>query len=156
MVSERDVSLQDAVGSYLFNSQLLSHADQQMSLVVPGECRENPAVSAYLDTLIADTTNPISKVQVFDLKQSMKNGGGPACLRLRVALNDRELAAVNPATLMSDALYQRLVAWVDSHYRDRLSTDDLADPQLLIESRTALDALTQILNVGSIYDFQRL
>ena len=154
MVKESEVSLRDAVGSYLFNSQLLSHGDN-MSLVVPGECRENQAVSAYLDTLVADTANPISHVQVFDLKQSMKNGGGPACLRLRVALNDRELASVNQATLMSDALYERLVTWVHHHYRDRLSPQDLGDPSLLVESREALDALTQILQVGSIYDFQR-
>lgn len=154
MVKDSEVSLRDAVGSYLFNSQLLSHGDK-MSLVVPGECRENHAVSAYLDTLVADTSNPISHVQVFDLKQSMKNGGGPACLRLRVALNDRELASVNQATLMSDALYERLVSWVHDHYRDRLSPQDLGDPSLLVESREALDALTQILQVGSIYDFQR-
>ncbi len=155
MVAEHEVSLKDAVGSYLFNSQLLSHDDERMSLVVPSECRENSSVSAYLDRLIADTTNPIAEVKVFDLKQSMKNGGGPACLRLRVALNARELAAVNPATLMSEDLYRHLVDWVHVHYRDRLSTQDLADPRLLMESRDALDALTHILKVGSIYDFQR-
>jgi succinylarginine dihydrolase len=91
---------------------------------------------------------------VFDLKQSMQNGGGPACLRLRVALNEQELAAVNPGVLMSDALHDTLVAWVDKHYRDRLSEADLADPQLLTECRTALDELTQILKLGSVYPFQ--
>ena len=85
----------------------------------------------------------------------MKNGGDPACLRLRVALNASELAAVNPSCIMSYTLFNRLNTWVDSHYRDRLSGDDLQDPQLLIESRTALDELTQILNLGSVYRFQQ-
>ncbi|MNH33477.1 N-succinylarginine dihydrolase [compost metagenome] len=91
---------------------------------------------------------------MFDLKQSMQNGGGPACLRLRVALNETELAAVNPGVIMTAPLYDTLTQWVDKHYRDRLSEADLADPQLLLECRTALDELTQILKLGSVYPFQ--
>jgi succinylarginine dihydrolase len=91
---------------------------------------------------------------VFDLKQSMQNGGGPACLRLRVALNQTELAAVNPAVVMTNELYATLNTWVDKYYRDRLVDADLADPQLLNECRMALDQLTQILKLGSVYPFQ--
>ena len=97
----------------------------------------------------------ISEVRVFDLKQSMQNGGGPACLRLRVALNETELAAVNPGVIMTAPLYDTLTQWVDRHYRDRLGEADLADPQLLIECRTALDELTEIMKLGSVYPFQR-
>lgn len=86
----------------------------------------------------------------------MQNGGGPACLRLRVALNATELAAVNPSVLMNDALFATLNDWVDRHYRDRLAPADLADVQLLNESRTALDELTRILSLGSVYPFQRV
>jgi succinylarginine dihydrolase len=85
----------------------------------------------------------------------MRNGGGPACLRLRVAMNDQELAAVNQNTLINGTQFARLNAWVDKHYRDELGEDDLRDPQLLIESRTALDELTQILKIGSVYPFQQ-
>lgn len=147
------VSVDDAVRSYLFNSQLLSRADGSMLLVVPEECRNNARVWGYLQQLTAGQ-GPIREVRVFDLKQSMQNGGGPACLRLRVALKARELAAVNPGVVMTPALYDTLLAWVDKHYRDRLSEDDLADPQLLAECRTALDELTQILKLGSVYPFQ--
>ena len=147
------VSVQDAVRSYLFNSQLLTRTDGSMLLVVPEECKSNASVWRYLEQLTA-SGGPIREVRVFDLKQSMQNGGGPACLRLRVALNEQELAAVNPGVLMSDALHDTLVAWVDKHYRDRLSEADLADPQLLTECRTALDQLTQILKLGSVYPFQ--
>ncbi|MCJ8170057.1 N-succinylarginine dihydrolase [Atopomonas sediminilitoris] len=154
-VPSAEVSVQDAVQSYLFNSQLLSRPDGRMLLVVPDECRQNANVWAYLQAQMA-SNGPIAEVKVFELKQSMQNGGGPACLRLRVALNEQELAAVNPNVLMSDSLHDTLVAWVDKHYRDRLSEADLADPQLLVECRSALDELTQILALGSVYSFQRV
>ncbi len=153
-LSTERLSVEDAVKSYLFNSQLLSLADGQQLMVVPQECRDNPQVWQLLQALKAGN-NPISELQVFDLKQSMSNGGGPACLRLRVVLNERELAATNPATLMNDTLFERLNRWLEQHYRDRLRVEDLADPALLFESRTALDELTGILNLGPIYPFQR-
>src|SRR5690554_3707495 len=148
------VSVQDAVNTYLFNTQLVTLPDGKMIIVAPTECEEHEGVAAYLRELTEDN-GPISDVRYFDVKQSMRNGGGPACLRLRVAMNDQELAAVNQACIMNDTLFSRLNLWVDTHYRDELSTDDLADPQLLIESRTALDELTQIMNLGSVYPFQR-
>jgi len=92
---------------------------------------------------------------VFDLRESMANGGGPACLRLRVVLTQDEIRAVNPAVLMNDTLFNTLNDWVDRYYRDRLMQADLVDPQLLREGREALDALTKILNLGSVYPFQR-
>ena len=70
-------------------------------------------------------------------------------------MNQDEVAAVNQDTIMNDALFARLNLWVDKHYRDRLSVADLADPQLVLESRTALDELTQIMKLGSVYQFQR-
>ncbi|CDY73349.1 Succinylarginine dihydrolase [Caballeronia glathei] len=153
-VPEDEVSVEDAVSSYLFNSQLLTRTDGRQVLVVPQECRENARVAAYLDSL-GRRASPIDDVLVFDLRESMKNGGGPACLRLRVVLNDAERAAVNPAAWMNDRLFARLDAWIDTHYRDRLAPDDLADPKLLDESRAALDELTTILSLGAVYDFQR-
>ena len=103
VVRERDVSLADAVATYLFNSQLLARPDGRMLLVAPAECRENARVAAYLDAMVA-SGGPIAEVLTFDLKQSMKNGGGPACLRLRVALTDNERAAVGANVFLDDAL----------------------------------------------------
>ena len=153
-VPDARVSVGDAVSSYLFNSQLLTRPDGRDILVVPQECRENPRVAAYLDDLVS-SGGPISEVLVFDLRESMKNGGGPACLRLRIVLDSEEQAAVNAGVWIDDALFTRLDAWIGKHYRDRLAPADLADPKLLDESRTALDELTQILGLGSLYDFQR-
>jgi len=148
------VSVQDAVSSYLFNSQLLSLPNGKTALVIPQECENNPRVWDYLQSLV-NGDSPIDQTLVFDLKQSMSNGGGPACLRLRVVMNDAEIAAANQATLMNDNLYGTLNKWVIAHYRDRLTEADLADPQLLNESRSALDELTKILKLGSIYPFQQ-
>lgn len=153
-VKDTEVSVQDAVNTYLFNTQLVATGPDSMAIIAPTECQENDQVAAYLADLITRDT-PIRQVHYFDVKQSMRNGGGPACLRLRVALNDQELAAVNPACMMNDKLFTRLNQWVDKHYRDKLTTDDLRDPQLLNESRAALDELSQIMKLGSVYPFQR-
>ena len=153
-VREREVSLNDAVRSYLFNSQLVTLPDGEMSLVAPRECLENDHTRACLERLVA-SGGPIRSVRHFDLRQSMNNGGGPACLRLRVVLTPTELAATAPGVLMNDRLHARLLAWVELRYRDRLELSDLADPLLHREGEVALDELTQILGLGSIYPFQR-
>ncbi len=153
-VLNEDLSLADAVQSYLFNSQLLTLADGGMLLVVPQECRTTENVSRYLDQLVTGPS-PIREVLSFDLRESMKNGGGPACLRLRVELTDEEAAAVNQAAMLDDHLYSTLTGWVQKHYRDQLADADLADPALITEGRTALDELTNILKLGSVYPFQR-
>jgi len=154
-VRESEVSVDDAIASYLFNSQLVCPPSGGMHLVVAGECRENPRVWAEIQRIISDERNPLTQVHVFDLRQSMRNGGGPACLRLRVALNEMERSVVNPRCWIDDERLDELEAWVQRHYRDHLVLKDLADPALLDETRTALDRLTQILGLGSIYEFQR-
>ncbi|WP_312228469.1 N-succinylarginine dihydrolase [Pseudescherichia sp.] len=153
-VPEEAVSVRDAVATYLFNSQLLSRDDGSMVLVVPQESQEHAGVWHYLNGLLAED-NPIRELKVFDLRESMANGGGPACLRLRVVLTQEERQAVNPAVMMSDALFNQLNGWVDRYYRDRLTQADLADPLLLREGREALDRLSQLLDLGSVYPFQR-
>ncbi|MBV7315137.1 N-succinylarginine dihydrolase [Shewanella sp. NIFS-20-20] len=153
-VSTEDVSIDAAVRSYLFNTQLVTLGDGSMALIAPSDCQENPQVYQYLQSL-PERGSPIKQVKYFDVKQSMQNGGGPACLRLRVALTPAELAAVNPQALLTDDLYQQLTQWIHKHYRDRLCATDLADVTLYQESCAALDELTQIMRLGSIYAFQR-
>lgn len=157
-VSSDAVSLEDTVGSYLFNSQLLARppdAGGGMRLVVPQECRERTAVWRYLESLVADD-GPIRELHVFDLRESMRNGGGPACLRLRVVLTEQERRATHAGLWIDDARYAALTDWVRRHYRDRLAVSDLADPALLDECRTALDDLTRLLGLGAdLYPFQR-
>ena len=154
-VPDRSVSLENAIQSYLFNSQLVNLPNSEdMTLILPMESQENPAVHNYLLDLIEHDT-PIKNLEFVDVRQSMRNGGGPACLRLRVVLSAQELARVNANFILDDQLFSRLNRWVDKHYRDELRASDLADPDLLDESRAALDELTQIMDIGSFYSFQR-
>jgi succinylarginine dihydrolase len=154
-VARERIAVEEAVSSYLFNSQLVCPPSGGMHLILAQECRENPRVWAEVQRLLEDPGNPISEAHVFDLRQSMRNGGGPACLRLRVVLTEAERAAVNASSWLTPERHAELEAWVQQHYRDRLVLADLADPQLLDECRTALDRLTRILGLGSLYDFQR-
>jgi len=152
-VSSQQVSVENAVSSYLFNSQLVNAPDGGMVLIAPSECVDNQQVREYLLQLIEDD-NPIKDVKTFEVQQSMRNGGGPACLRQRIVLTDKEQQAANQAVFMNEQLFTRLTQWVKQHYRDRMTAEDLADHQLLVETRSALDELTQILQLGSVYPFQ--
>lgn len=152
-INQTAVSVEEAVSSYVFNSQLLSIDHEKMLLVVPGECQQTSRVWQTLQEL-QQSDNPIQEILVQDVKQSMQNGGGPACLRLRVVLNAVELEKMNKEVLLTPERHDQLVAWVKRHYRDRLTVKDLTDKQLLRESRQALDELTQLFALGSIYPFQ--
>ena len=153
-VPQARVPLADAVSSYLFNSQLVTLKRGRMALIAPTNCAETPRVKAFIHDLLARRHSPLREVHYLDLKQSMRNGGGPACLRLRVVLTKPERAALPPRVLLTAATYAALTAWVKKHYRDKLAAADLADSLLLEEARRALDELTQLLGLGSIYPFQ--
>ena len=141
------VSLEDAVTSYLFNSQLVSLSDGEMALILPQEAAENPRTNAFLERVAAEN-NPINRLVFKDVRESMRNGGGPACLRLRVLLNERERAAVNRNFMLDHANIDRLETFVRDRYRDRLHPDDLADPAFCRESLETIDALYALLGIA--------
>ncbi len=153
-VPAAQVSLEDAIQSYLFNSQLITLPNGDMTLILPKDAEENDHTRTWVESCLAGNT-PIKKAIFLDLKQSMRNGGGPACLRLRVTLTEAEQTALKGRGLMTPALCDDLEKWAEKHYRDNLKPNELGDPSLLQESRTALDELTGLLNLGSLYDFQR-
>jgi succinylarginine dihydrolase len=156
-VASADLPLADAISSYLFNSMLVQiPGEDRLTLICPTETRDNPRSHAVAQGLTA-SNGPIGRVEYVDVRQSMRNGGGPACLRLRVVLTEAELAATNPAMRLTDALHARLSDWANRHYRDTLAPADLADPALIAETRGALDELTGLLKLGSgFYPFQRV
>jgi succinylarginine dihydrolase len=151
------VSLGDAVKSYLFNAQLLRLPKaSRLCLIAPVEARETESVAAYLAALTEDPDSPIGEVIFVDVRESMRNGGGPACLRLRVALTPSERLAAAQGFFLTEGLADALEAWVGQHYREELRPVDLADPLLVDEAQQALDALTRILPLGpKFYRFQR-
>ena len=155
-IAEADLPLADAISSYLFNSMLVTLPGRdRLTLICPTETRDNDRSRAVAEALVSGN-GPIGAVEYVDVRQSMRNGGGPACLRLRVVLTDEELDAANPAQRLTDELHARLSIWAATWYRDELKPADLADPALLDESRGALDELTEILDLGGgFYPFQR-
>ncbi len=153
-VVEAEVSLEAAVASYLFNCQLISLSGPSMALIAPAECERMPEVNAFLQSLAADPAYPVDEVHFFNLKESMSNGGGPACLRLRVVLTEKEKESLPTGIFLTNENYTQLVDWVNRHYRESLAQKDLADPTLLVECRAALDELCVILGIGAIYPFQ--
>ena len=150
-VKAKDISLSETVSSYLFNSQLLPNGKGGWILLAPAECESLPVVKDYLQSL---PNNLIQEVGFIPVRQSMQNGGGPACLRLRVVLTEEEAEAIHSGILLNQELYEKLKSWIEKHYRDRLEPRDLLDPLLIRESKEALDELSSILQLKNMYSFQ--
>lgn len=136
------LSIEEAIETYLFNSQLLTLPNGQHLLLASEECQK------------LDLSWLPFALDYVDLSESLHNGGGPACLRLAIPLSEEEIQNVHPFIFLTDTLYEKLVRWVGRYYRDRLHLEDLKDPLLLRESYEALDSLTQILNLNSFYTYQ--
>jgi succinylarginine dihydrolase len=154
VATQAELPVQDAVRAYPFNSQVLSLPDGTMAIVAPVESRETPAAHRFLQRVVGEET-PVKAVHYLDVRQSMNNGGGPACLRQRIWLTDPERQAITADVFYTPALHESLAAWVRRHYREVLRPRDLHDPQFARETMTALDELTRLLKLGSVYDFQR-
>ncbi len=152
-ISEEEVPLTDVISSYLFNGQLLTMPDGTMALLVPQDVQDNPRTLACVNRLKSED-NPIQQVFFMNLRESMHNGGGPACLRLRVAMSQKQIAALSGAVVLDNHKIDQLEALVRQYYRTELSPGDLADPDFVTDSFTALDAIAQCLELGAIYDFQ--
>src|SRR3954462_1150553 len=122
-----ELPVSSAIKAYPFNSQVLSlddGGDGTMCIIAPEDAREDPHAKQFLDRVLAEE-NPVKAIHYLDVRQSMNNGGGPACLRLRVGLEDTELAALGANVRLTDGLYASLAAWIERHYRDRLDAADL-------------------------------
>ena len=155
LATERELPRVEAVSSYPFNSQLLTLPKGGMAIVAPREAEQSEASRKFLERVLEEE-NPVTAVHYVDVNDSMRNGGGPACLRLRVRLEAHEEKALGARVLWNQKLHDALVACVTARYRDRLTLDDFADPAFVDEARTALDELTALLDLGSVYEFQKI
>ncbi len=140
------VSLADAVKSYLFNAQLVTLPEGGMALILPEEARETAPVWAWLQELIAGN-GPIRELIVVDVRQSMANGGGPACLRLRVVADP---ATIDPRFLVDEARLDRIAGCVERHWPEAIAPADLADPALTEQVIRARAALLELLELGAL------
>lgn len=144
-VPQAEVPIEDAISSYLFNSQLLSWpGEDRLVLVAPLETQETESTRAFCENMVRGN-GPIGRVEYVDVRQSMRNGGGPACLRLRVVMTEAQLAAANPAFLIDEAKIDALGEWVRQHYRDDLVAAEFSNPAFAMEIRNAHLALTELI-----------
>ena len=145
-VPARAVSLGDAIGSYLFNAQLVTLPEAGMALIVPTEAIETPSVNAWLDAHVAGN-GPIRQVIPVDVRQSMANGGGPAGLRLRVFC---DAATVDPRFLVDEAKLDRIAGIVAAHWPEIIDPAELANPRLWNEIGQARVALLDALDLPEL------
>jgi succinylarginine dihydrolase len=142
------VSLADAVSSYLFNAQLVTLPDASMALVLPGEARANPRVWGWLQEHVAGN-GPIRRLEVVDVRESMANGGGPACLRLRVVADP---GTVDPRFLVDEARLNTIAGVVEAHWPETIAVDAIADPALIGRIERAHAALLEALDLVGLFD----
>jgi succinylarginine dihydrolase len=139
-VAVGDVPLADAIRSYLFNSQLITLPDGRMALILPTECARTPSVRSWLDRHIGNG-GPIAEAHFVEVRESMRNGGGPACLRLRVLLSQEARQAVNPAFILTERRADDLSQIVERHWPKHVLPGDLGHPDLWEQSWNALQSL---------------
>jgi succinylarginine dihydrolase len=142
------VSLADAIASYLFNAQLVTLPSGESALIVPQEARETPSVRAWLEAHVAGN-GPIRRVEVVDVRQSMANGGGPACLRLRVVADP---ATIDPRFLVDEARLDAIAALVEAHWPEAIDADAIGDPALVARIESARRALLEMLGTVELID----
>lgn len=142
-VPAAEVSLVDAISSYLFNAQLVTMPGGETGLILPTEARDTPSVWSWLQRHLAGN-GPIRHLEVVDVRQSMANGGGPACLRLRVVADP---ATVDPRFLVDPAKLDRIAAVIETHWPDAIAQDQIGDPTLIARIATARTALLDALDI---------
>ena len=145
-VPDADVPLADAIKSYLFNAQLVTPPDGAMTLVAPTECRDTPSVAAWIERHLA-SNGAIRRVNFVDVRQSMANGGGPACLRLRVAC---EPADVDPRFLVDEARLDLLERVIAASWPAEIASDAIQSAALVADIERARAALLDALNLGRL------
>jgi len=145
-VPAAEVPLADAIRSYLFNGQLVTPRGGEPTLIVPTEARETASVWRWLERHVAGN-GPIRNVEVVDVRQSMANGGGPACLRLRVVADPQ---SIDPRFIVAAARLDRIGDVVRRHWPEEIHIDDLQQPALIAEIERARAALLEALDLAEL------
>ena len=123
------ISLADAIQSYLFNAQLVTLPEGGMALILPAEAKGVASVWSWLEKLITGN-GPIRELITVNVRQSMANGGGPACLRLRVVADP---ANVDPRFLVNEARLDEIASIIERYWPERIVPADLADTRLIAQ-----------------------
>lgn len=144
--------LEDAVETYFFNSQIVSVSKGRMVMIAPEECESHSGVQKVLSEIIGGETR-LTDVVYVNVRQSMKNGGGPACLRLRIPLTKEEYDAVHDGVKFSRTLYKQLCHWVMTYYPETLTLGELVTPDFRRQCHEGLLALEDIIGLKGLYQY---
>ena len=142
VIKEEELPLNEAVSTYFFNSQLVEKKNGKLDLIATKQCETNPKVQKILKKL------PLDQIHYVDLSESMRNGGGPACLKISFPITQEELKSINPHFLFTESLEKKLTEWVEYYYPETLAWDDLLDSTLLKKFQEAFLELSNIHNLG--------
>ena len=145
-VPANEVPLQDAIRSYLFNAQLVTTPDGEPTLILPTEARDTPSVWRWIEKHVAGN-GPVRRVEVVDVRQSMANGGGPACLRLRVVADP---GTIDPRFMVDEAKLDRVGEVIRRHWPEQIHHDDLQQPALVAHVEHARAALLDSLGLSEL------
>jgi len=145
-VPAAEVPLADAIRSYLFNAQLVTPPDAQPTLIVPSEARETPTVSRWIERHVAGN-GPIRRIEVVDVRQSMANGGGPACLRLRVVADP---GTVDPRFMVDDVKLDAIAEVIERRWPEQIDHDDLQQASLIADIERAHASLLEALGLTEL------
>jgi succinylarginine dihydrolase len=145
-VPAAEVSLEDAVRSYLFNGQLVTLPGGETCLIAPTEVRETPNVWAWIERHLAGN-GPIRRVELVDVRQSMANGGGPACLRLRVVADP---ASVDPRFIADADKLDRIAEVIGRTWPEQIHHDELQKAALVADIERARAALLDALGLAEL------
>ena len=83
----------------------------------------------------------IRRVNFVDVRQSMANGGGPACLRLRVACDP---ANVDPRFLVDEGKLDRLAEVIGAEWPEEITPAELQSQVLIADVERARSRLLGI------------
>lgn len=152
-IRERSLTVEEAVKTYFFNSQIVS-TPHGMVIIAPTEVKElfGGKAAKLMDKIAADDHNPIALVHYANLRQSMNNGGGPACLRLRVPMNAGQLSAIkkNVNVIADEKLLTDMTRLIEKHYPEKVMAQDLANIKLYESCKAAIAEMAALMKLPVI------
>lgn len=151
-VTQEELPLAAAVESYFFNSQLLSLPQGGMALIAPQESANNPYASALFERWRQQDDVPINALYYMDLRESMMNGGGPACLRLRVVLSEEQAARIPKEFFYCNQMHERLEQVINTYYPETISPADMVNEATVLRCRKAVQEIAGIFGISGLYE----
>jgi|CXWL01.1.fsa_nt_gi succinylarginine dihydrolase len=151
VIKDEDLSVEEAVHSYFFNSQIITKSGGKMTVIAPQELKTlyGGKAAKLMEKIRYNAENSIDEVEYLDLRQSMRNGGGPACLRLRVPVTATQLAAIkkNTGVLVDEVMLSKMEKLIERYYPETLTPQGLRNPELYSSCKSLLAELSILMQI---------